>query len=82
MTVTEISIKAKEAGMSYGEYVNQMGGGGNRPPSKSLNSKTRIQKSARFAEASLLPPEVTRNTVRKNAELGQAMPLLKQKKGV
>lgn len=25
MTVTEISIKAKEAGMSYGEYVNQMG---------------------------------------------------------
>ena len=25
MTVTDISIKAKEAGMSYGEYVNQMG---------------------------------------------------------
>ena len=25
MTVTEISIKEKEAGMSYGEYVNQMG---------------------------------------------------------
>ena len=24
MTVTEISIKAEEAGMSYGEYVNHM----------------------------------------------------------
>lgn len=32
MTVTEISIKAKEAGMSYGEYVNQMGGGEKSAP--------------------------------------------------
>lgn len=25
MNIAEISVKAKEAGMSYGEYVNQMG---------------------------------------------------------
>lgn len=25
MNIADISVKAKEAGMSYGEYVNQMG---------------------------------------------------------